>query len=91
MAKIPVSVVVGWEVAASGVAATAGADVKPRSFDPPHAEGLAGLPAYRHIEKRLEARERGLTMDLPTADIPVLAYLKQDLAAGWRGELRDDE
>ena len=79
------------DVAASDVAATAGANVKPRSFDPRHPEGLVGLPAGRYIEERLEAREPGLSMHLPTTGLPVLTYLRQDLVAGWRGEVHDGE
>jgi sulfide:quinone oxidoreductase len=74
------------DVIAEDIAAIAGADVEPRSFDPGHAPELAGLPAARFIERRLATQEPGLAMHVPSTGVPVLTYLQKDLAAGWRGE-----
>jgi len=73
------------DVAAEQIASLAGADVRPRAFAPKDEEELAGLPAGRFLEEWLAAEEPGLSMHLPTADVPVLTYLRKDLAAGWRG------
>jgi sulfide:quinone oxidoreductase len=73
------------DVAAQDIAARAGAAVEPRSFNPGRVEEFLGLPAGRYLEQRLAADERGLTMHLPTTGVPVLTYLQEDLAAGWRG------
>ena len=48
-------------------------------------EGLAGLPAGRFLEEWLAEDEPGLAMHLPSSGVPLLTYLSQDLAAGWRG------
>jgi sulfide:quinone oxidoreductase len=74
------------DVIAGDIAAIAGADLEPRSFDPGHALKLAGLPAARFIERRLATQEPGLAMHVPSTGVPVLTYLQKDLAAGWRGE-----
>jgi hypothetical protein len=74
------------DVIAGDIAAIAGADVEPRSFDPAYALKLAGLPAARFIERRLATQEPGLAMHVPSTGVPVLTYLQKDLAAGWRGE-----
>jgi sulfide:quinone oxidoreductase len=79
------------DVVAGDIAAIAGADVEPRSFDPGHALELAGLPAARFIEQRLATREPGLAMHVPSTGVPVLTYLERDLAAGWRGATVDSE
>jgi pyruvate/2-oxoglutarate dehydrogenase complex dihydrolipoamide dehydrogenase (E3) component len=79
------------DVVAGDIAAFAGADVEPRSFDPAHALELAGLPAARFIEQRLATQEPGLAMHVPTTGVPVLTYLQRDLAAGWRGETVNSE
>ncbi|HEY2655428.1 MAG TPA: FAD-dependent oxidoreductase [Solirubrobacteraceae bacterium] len=71
------------DVVAEDIAAIAGAPVRPREFDPTRGE-LAGLPAGRFLEERLEAQEPGLSMHLPTTGVPVLTYLQKDFAAGWR-------
>ena len=73
------------DVAATDIAALAGAAVKPRSFDPDVVEEIAGLPAGRYLERWLATEEPGLTMHLPSSSVPVLTYLQDDLAAGWRG------
>jgi sulfide:quinone oxidoreductase len=73
------------DVAAQDIAALAGAAVQPRSFNPDRVEDFVGLPAGRYLEQRLATQEPGLTMHLPTAGVPVLTYLQEDLAAGWRG------
>jgi len=46
---------------------------------------FSGCPPGGYLEQRLAADERGLTMHLPTTGVPVLTYLQEDLAAGWRG------
>jgi sulfide:quinone oxidoreductase len=72
------------DVVAADIAAIAGADVEPRSFDPGHPQ-LAGLPAARYIERRLATQEPGLALHVPSTGVPTLTYLQKDLAAGWRG------
>jgi sulfide:quinone oxidoreductase len=72
------------DVAANDIAASAGAPVEPKLFDPVLREDLAGLPAGRFLEAALAARDDRLSMHLP-AGVPVLTYLRKDLAAGWRG------
>jgi sulfide:quinone oxidoreductase len=79
------------DVVAGGIAAIAGADVEPQSFDPVHALELAGLPAARFIEQRLATQEPGLAMHVPSTGVPVLTYLQRDLAAGWRGATVNNE
>jgi sulfide:quinone oxidoreductase len=73
------------DVVAANIAALAGADVEPRSFDPDRADRLAGLPAGRFIEQRLAMQEPGMAMHVPTTGVPILTYLQRDLEAGWRG------
>ena len=73
------------DIAAEQIASLVGADVQPRAFAPEAAAELAGLPAGRFLEEWLAAEEPGLAMHLPTAGVPVLTYLRKDLAAGWRG------
>jgi pyruvate/2-oxoglutarate dehydrogenase complex dihydrolipoamide dehydrogenase (E3) component len=73
------------DVAAQDIAALAGAAVERRSFDSDLVEEFVGLPAGRYLEQWLATEEPGLTLHLPTAGVPVLAYLREDLAAGWRG------
>jgi sulfide:quinone oxidoreductase len=77
------------DVVAEDIAAIAGADVEPQSFDPRHDPELAGLPAARYIERRLAAQEPGLAMHVPSTGVPTLTYLQKDLAAGWRGATAD--
>jgi sulfide:quinone oxidoreductase len=73
------------DVAAEHIAATAGAAVEPRTFDPSQ-PGLAGLPAGRYLKAWLtETDEAGLTTDVPLGELPMLTFLQRDLAAGWRG------
>jgi sulfide:quinone oxidoreductase len=67
------------------IASAAGADVHSQASIPAAAPALAGLPAGRFLEQWLAAEEPGLSMHLPTAGVPVLTYLRKDLAAGWRG------
>jgi sulfide:quinone oxidoreductase len=75
------------DVAAHDIAATAGAAVEARPFDPDSAEGLAGLPTGRFLRAQLAIRDdEGLTTALPSTDVPVLTYLERDFAAGWRGK-----
>jgi sulfide:quinone oxidoreductase len=73
------------DVVAKDIAAIAGAAVEPEAFDPDLGEGLAGLPAGRFLEEWLAEDEPGLAMHLPSSGVPLLTYLSQDLAAGWRG------
>jgi sulfide:quinone oxidoreductase len=73
------------DVIAGDIAAIAGADVEPRSFDPGHDPELAGLPAARFIERRLATEEPGLAMHFPSTGVPTLTYLEKDLSAGLRG------
>jgi sulfide:quinone oxidoreductase len=73
------------DVAAQDIAALAGAPVEPRVFDSDRVEQFAGLPAGRYLEQWLATAEPGLTMHLPTEGVPVLTYLQEDLAVGWRG------
>jgi sulfide:quinone oxidoreductase len=73
------------DVAAQDIAALSGAAVEARSFDSGLVEEFLGLPAPRYLEQRLATEEPGLTMHLPTVGLPVLTYLREDLAAGWRG------
>jgi sulfide:quinone oxidoreductase len=73
------------DVIAGDIAAIAGAEVEPRSFDPGRAPELAGLPAARFIERRLATEEPGLALHVPSTGVPVLTYLEKDLAAGLRG------
>ncbi|MGN6871670.1 MAG: FAD-dependent oxidoreductase [Solirubrobacteraceae bacterium] len=73
------------DIAAEQIASLAGADLQPRAFAPKGEVELAGLPAGRFLEEWLAAEEPGLAMHLPTAGVPVLTYLRKDLAAGWRG------
>jgi sulfide:quinone oxidoreductase len=73
------------DVAAQDIAALAGAAVERRSFNSDLVEEFVGLPAGRYLEQWLATEEPGLTMHLPTVGVPVLTYLREDLAAGWRG------
>jgi sulfide:quinone oxidoreductase len=74
------------DVAAADIAATAGADVEPRSFDPTAREELAGLPAGPFLKAWLAGDDGdGLTTGLPATGVPTLTYLQRDLAASWRG------
>jgi len=72
------------DVAAQDIAALAGAAVEPRSFDSDLVEEFVGLPAGGYLEQWLATEEAGLTLHLPTAGVPLLTYLRKDLAAGWR-------
>jgi sulfide:quinone oxidoreductase len=73
-------------VAADDIAATAGAAVEPRRFDPGAVEQLSGLPAGCFLEAWLGAGEDGgLTTRLPATGVPTLTYLQRDLEASWRG------
>jgi hypothetical protein len=74
------------DVVAEDIAATAGAGIEPRPFDPVLREHLAGLPAGRFLEQWLVQGDRALATHLPSAQLPVLTYLERDLAAGWRGD-----
>jgi sulfide:quinone oxidoreductase len=74
------------DVAAHEIASLAGAALEPKSFDPSVAsQGLGGLPAGRFLEEYLAAEQPGLAMHLPSDEVPLLTYLRKDLAAGWRG------
>jgi sulfide:quinone oxidoreductase len=74
------------DVAAEDIAATAGAAVEARPFDPESREGLAGLPAGRFLQEQLAiGDDEGLTTALPSTGVPVLTYLARDFSAGWRG------
>jgi sulfide:quinone oxidoreductase len=75
------------DVAAEDIAATAGAAVDARPFDPGSRGELAGLPAGRFLKAQLATGDdEGLTTDLPSTGVPVLTYLARDLAATWRGK-----
>ena len=75
------------DVAAHDIAATAGADVEVRAFDPDSGERLAGLPTGRFLRAQLAVEgDEGLTTALPSSDVPVLTYLARDFSAGWRGD-----
>jgi sulfide:quinone oxidoreductase len=74
------------DVVAEDIAATAGAAIEPRRFEPVLRQDLAGLPAGRFLEKWLVEGEPGLATHLPSGRLPVLTYLERDLAAGWRGD-----
>ena len=75
------------DIAAEDIAAAAGADVDPRSFDPNSGEKLAGLPAGPFLKAWLaQGDDEGLTMCLPATGVPTLTYLQRDLEAGWRGQ-----
>jgi sulfide:quinone oxidoreductase len=75
------------DVAAEDIAAMAGADVEPRSFDPVERGELAGLPSGCFLNEWLAEGGDGLTTGLsaPGLGTPVLTYLQRDLEAGWRG------
>jgi sulfide:quinone oxidoreductase len=74
------------DVAATDIAATAGATVEPRSFDPDAREQFAGLPTGPHLKAWLaEGGDDGLTTGLPASGVPTLTYLQRDLEASWRG------
>jgi sulfide:quinone oxidoreductase len=73
------------DVAAEDIAALAGASVEATSFEPDLAHEVGGLPAGRFLTRWLLAGEEELTMELPSVGLPVLTYLRRDLAAGWRG------
>jgi hypothetical protein len=73
------------DVAAEDIAALAGASVEATSFEPDLTHEVGGLPAGRFLTRWLLAGEEGLTTELPSAGLPVLTYLRRDLAAGWRG------
>ena len=76
------------DVAAEAIAATAGADINPRPFDPAGRGELAALPVGRYLESWLGTHEvAGSTMHLPTLGVPALTYLRRDFEAGWRGEI----
>jgi sulfide:quinone oxidoreductase len=75
------------DVAARDIAATAGAAVETRPFDPHAREELAGLPAGRFLNAQIAMDDdEGLTTALESTDVPLLTYLARDLSAGWRGE-----
>jgi sulfide:quinone oxidoreductase len=75
------------DVVAEDIAAIAGADVQPRSFDPSTHE-LAGLPAGPFLKAWLaEGDDEGLTTGLPATGVPTLTYLQRDLEASWRGPI----
>jgi sulfide:quinone oxidoreductase len=73
------------DVAAQDIAASAGAAVKPRPFDPVDRAELAGLPSGCFLKAWLGEGDDGLTTDLPALGLPALTYLQRDLEAGWRG------
>jgi sulfide:quinone oxidoreductase len=73
------------DVAAEDIAASAGAAVEPRPFDPAGHQEWAGLPAGSFLEALLAGGDDdGQHTHLP-AGVPVLTYLQRDLTAGWRG------
>ena len=74
------------DIAAEDIAASAGAAVEPRSFDPVGREDLAGLPSGSYLNEWLADGDDGRTIGLPSLGLPVLTYLKRDLAAGRRGQ-----
>jgi sulfide:quinone oxidoreductase len=75
------------DVAARDIAATAGAAVDARPFDPHSREELAGLPAGRFLKAQLAGHDdEGLTTALPSTDVPLLTYLQRDLLAGRRSK-----
>jgi sulfide:quinone oxidoreductase len=76
------------DVAAEAIAAAAGADIEPRTFDPAGRGELAGLPVGRYLEPWLGTDGvAASTTSLPTLGVPVLTYLQRDFSAGWRGEI----
>jgi sulfide:quinone oxidoreductase len=75
------------DVAAEDIAASAGAAVEPRPFDPGERAELAGLPSGCFLKAWLAEGDEGLTTDLPALGLPVLTYLQRDLQAGWRGRV----
>jgi hypothetical protein len=76
------------DVAAEDIAAAAGADVEPHTFDPADRDELAGLPAGPFFESWLaETDDPTLTTHLPMGALPPLTFLRQDLQASWRGEI----
>ena len=75
------------DVAARDIAATAGAAVDTRPFDPHSREELAGLPAGRFLKAQLAGDDdEGLTTALSSTDVPLLTYLQRDLLAGRRSK-----
>jgi sulfide:quinone oxidoreductase len=73
-------------VVAADIAASAGAAVEPRPFDPASKDALAGLPAGGFLEKWLTADEDDeLTTGLPATGVPILTYMRLDLEASSRG------
>jgi sulfide:quinone oxidoreductase len=75
------------DVAAEDIAATAGAAVEARAFDPGSREDLAGLPAGRYLNAWLAVSDdEGLTTHVSSTDVPVLTYLARDFSAGQRGK-----
>ena len=73
------------DVVAEDIAAGAGAAVVPHEFQPALGSELATLPAGRFLESWLFGRSHRLALHVPTGQVPMLAYLERDLAAGWRG------
>jgi sulfide:quinone oxidoreductase len=73
-------------VVATDIAASAGAAVERRPFDPASMDALAGLPVGGFLEKWLTADEDDeLTTGLPATGVPILTYMKLDLEASSRG------
>jgi sulfide:quinone oxidoreductase len=73
-------------VVAADIAASAGAAVERRTFDPTSMDALAGLPGGGFLKAWLTADEDDeLTTGLPATGVPVLTYLTRDLEASLRG------
>jgi sulfide:quinone oxidoreductase len=72
-------------VAAESIASAAGAAIRPREFAPVGHPELAGLPAGRHLDEWLAAKDgAGSSTHLRERGLPVLTYLLRDFQAGWR-------
>jgi sulfide:quinone oxidoreductase len=75
------------DVVAENIAAAAGANIKPRRFDPVLRPDLAGLPTGRFLEARLaHSDDAGLAIHPPSGRLPVLTYPERAIAAGSRGD-----
>jgi sulfide:quinone oxidoreductase len=75
------------DIAAEDIAATAGAAVEARAFDPGSREDLAGLPAGRYLNAWLAVSDdERLSTHVSSTEVPVLTYLARDFSAGQRGK-----
>ncbi|MEA2142715.1 MAG: sulfide:quinone oxidoreductase [Solirubrobacteraceae bacterium] len=76
------------DVAAQDVAATAGAVIQPRPFEPTGRGDLAGLPAGPFLESWLaRGDDPAMGTHLSPAVLPMSMYLRHDLDAGRRGHV----